>query len=636
MERIQSFAGFAEGGLEGEHFYSMNFSKTRNGMSNNAVLSNISSKLNTPLPTLQNAIRYFTQARPGGAGSTYMYGMDGNGYIYSSDAGANPYVLTYRSSESCNGGGLITDPIGRLLYIGNRYIGVYDGTADYTAGTISVTNGSASVVGTGTVFTGMAGKMLRVNGTNEFYKVLSVTDATHLTLATNYTGTTNASANYKIFVGWSDRGVAGKGWDLGSGYDGTDIKPADTMEDWVLIGTGNKIQGINTTDDSPNSQLFDLPPNFKIVTFRVNKNGVLIGATVGSQSVIVLWDGDSPRSNVPWIWIDEEVKGIFNYGDSWIVSTNKGIYFSTGYTLEPIKNPVLDATFDGVAINAGHYSGYVIGDYFHFPARSGISRFGAGLYRLNLKTGLFKLTEFSNKELDGGIIGGLGLFNANGNFLFHVSYESSGIGSFNVFIDKFLESFNPRAIYISEKLGGNNNNMKVSEALKLYAAPLEKQINALAYSFDISLKIYNFSSQLYNSAQTKSASSQADQIAVDGTTYANVKRNVGDEVTICNGVNAGEMRHIKTITGKGTSGEIWTLDSVLPNNTEQSVTLLIMPFKKVRTFNFTNLDSIKDLYFDIQKKSKGRSFLLKLVIENATFPIEIIAGEFFYNDLMKY
>jgi hypothetical protein len=61
------------------------------------------------------------------------------------------------------------------------------------AGTVATANGSAAVVGTGTTFTSLAqGDPIEINGVK--FKVLSVTDNTHLTLTTNATSTASGLA----------------------------------------------------------------------------------------------------------------------------------------------------------------------------------------------------------------------------------------------------------------------------------------------------------------------------------------------------------------------------------------------------------------------------------------------------------
>lgn len=74
--------------------------------------------------------------------------------------------------------------------------------ADYTTGTVAVTNGSATVTGSGTTFTAaMVGRWLQVtapSGDNEWYKITAYTSSTVITLFNPYNGITVAGASYTI------------------------------------------------------------------------------------------------------------------------------------------------------------------------------------------------------------------------------------------------------------------------------------------------------------------------------------------------------------------------------------------------------------------------------------------------------
>lgn len=72
--------------------------------------------------------------------------------------------------------------------------------SQYIAGTVAVTNGSAAVVGTGTLFAAnvTAGDLFTVQGSSVPYVVGSITDDTHLTLTANYAGADDAAAAYAI------------------------------------------------------------------------------------------------------------------------------------------------------------------------------------------------------------------------------------------------------------------------------------------------------------------------------------------------------------------------------------------------------------------------------------------------------
>jgi len=74
--------------------------------------------------------------------------------------------------------------------------------AKYTTGTVALTNGSATVTGSGTTFTrAMVGRYFQVtdaDGDGLWYKVSGYTSATVITLENYYQGTTDASNTYQI------------------------------------------------------------------------------------------------------------------------------------------------------------------------------------------------------------------------------------------------------------------------------------------------------------------------------------------------------------------------------------------------------------------------------------------------------
>jgi outer membrane protein assembly factor BamB len=75
-----------------------------------------------------------------------------------------------------------------------------DVAVPYSTGTVSVTQGSNVVSGSGTNWNGLAlaGGAFMVQGISAVYRVASVTSPTTLTLASNYAGVTNPAANYSI------------------------------------------------------------------------------------------------------------------------------------------------------------------------------------------------------------------------------------------------------------------------------------------------------------------------------------------------------------------------------------------------------------------------------------------------------
>ncbi len=71
----------------------------------------------------------------------------------------------------------------------------------YDVGSVSVTNGSKTVTGTGpTWHVGMQEKFLQVDGDSRRYFIQAVTSTTSITLSTDFQGTTNTNAGYSIGI----------------------------------------------------------------------------------------------------------------------------------------------------------------------------------------------------------------------------------------------------------------------------------------------------------------------------------------------------------------------------------------------------------------------------------------------------
>ena len=630
IQTIKDFEGFGSGGGRGEYYYSQGMKKSENGIKTGWKLVDNGDSSEDDLPTLTDVIKTYVQGKYGSSKS--MFGLDVDGNIYYSLSGITPFSLLYRPSITVgsNNNGLVCDQKNRLIYAGSRYIGMYDLSAEYSAGTVQVSNGSNAVVGTGTTFSaGMVGKRFKIQGETAFYTVASYTDATHITLTANYSGTGGSGNEYTIFSAWTDQ------WkDLGAEY--AFAKPIELYEDWIFIGCGNKIVGINITDDSLNTEAFTLPDGFEIKTLKTNKNGVLIGASFGSKSALILWDGYSDRSIAPWIWINEILKSVVNYNGQWLVITTTQIHITNGYSIEVTKNAFPDSDYN--RSSSSFYPHYpdgaaVIKDYLIIAGATGyVDRAKSGITILNLKNGLFEFIPFSNNVLYNttGLNGGaIGVF-LDSFMTLHLSYRSSNPDK--RYTCKLYETFNPHAYYISGSLGAGAND-KIAEGVRLLLTPHLQETSTADITFDVSVKIYDYKRIIWAYQTTKSASTELNIFTVDGSLATYAKTQVGDEITILEGDNAGQVRHIVSIDGKGTDTEVWTLDSDLPNLTNQNVFITVCPFKLIRKYSFSNADSINDLYFDIKNKIRGKKFMVKVLFENLNLPVEIHEIQFVYDDL---
>lgn len=72
--------------------------------------------------------------------------------------------------------------------------------SQYQFGNVDVENGLATVIGHGTFWAteAVAGNLFSIANENVWYEILSVEDDTHLTLKTDYVGTTKTASRYAI------------------------------------------------------------------------------------------------------------------------------------------------------------------------------------------------------------------------------------------------------------------------------------------------------------------------------------------------------------------------------------------------------------------------------------------------------
>lgn len=431
---------------------------------------------------------------------------------------------------------------------------------------------------------------------------------------------------------WSDS------WkDLGSTI--TDFRPMETFEDWVLVGNGNMIAVINVTDDSLNTAGFTLPSGFTVRAIKSNSHGVLIGANFGNRGVIFLWDAQSDRSITDWIWFDHNIQSICRAGNEWIVTTIKDQYLTNGYTLLRKLPDIPDSVLQSRNFRCIPAGTMVINNLL-FTANtildtvSSFTRRKSGLYLLDLATENYLFVPASNgcqADLT------MGAIFQDSSTKIYASYSTTL----------------PNAKYIAELrnqvpvsawavLGpfGKGPNMKTAEGVKVELIPgFTAQSLQQVSGFSIAVKIYNFRRQLWAYGQTNATASALNKLSINGTGAGFGNAMVGDEVTILSGANAGEIRHIVAITNQNTTSEEWTLDTTLPNLTENQALFNVQPFQLVKEHSISNasltsLEELKDLFFNVRNKIKGKRYLVKIVIKNiSNMSLGVGSASLIYDDL---
>jgi hypothetical protein len=661
-ELINQYLGFGNGldPVPGEYFYSRGGTRTRNGLTFGRILSGgLTMPSGAPALTSVQHILIGRGRREDqtvedmvfvlDAGQSTLFQYRSNGvieYAYKFFGGPNGESATYKDRTNYvnfTGNGAIVDQKNRLLYASAQFIGKFDGpngVQNYTNGTVSVTNGSTSVTGTGTAWVNdgtFNTKAFRIVGENKFYYVSSVGSNTSLTLSEPYQGTTGSGKSYIIYRAWDDdwkdTGSAGYTYP----YTPTSFIPMELYEDLVLIGKGNHILTLNTANSDSitthSSPAFTMPEGFWCFDIKANATGILMAFNRSGRSVLVLWDGFSDRAISPWVQIDDNVIGLARYGSGWMVLTTRNIYYTNGYQLEPFAEDFLGSEVNwlegGTPMNT-----LTIGNDLWMSFKGSNSLYNirdAGLYRMNLKT---KLVEFYGTSGD--------LRTGSVNALLYPAKQAGVLGQFpRMFVSSgtdlsilgTVEDVHNSATYsyITNPIG-EGETMKTALAIRLPIAISEwKRIpTGGTVSFTITAKIATVDDHLFINNEVLPGSQTATSIQTDET-YSK-PAEVGHEIEFKTGVHSGKIRTITNITGSGTSTATYTFDSLgsPPANGEQ---FTLSRFKIIERKTYSGISNIpKEIYFNIQNQPRGKKFMVKFVVENATVPLEIRPFLFIYDD----
>jgi hypothetical protein len=198
---------------------------------------------------------------------------------------------------------------------------------DYAVGTIAVTNGSATVTGTGTVWTAeFVGRKFRRNGDEIVYQIASRSSDTSITLDRTYQGVTGSSLNYTIY---QDR------YKLPLHFDKI-ISVVERNRGRFLT----ELTTPNFADFQPDPETFDQPYSFYI--FGREKLTYTTGTvTVTNDSRTVTGSGT--------VWdIDDHTRRVFN-----VNGTNES------YTVETVDSSTqvtLDRVYERATAAAQNYT----------------------------------------------------------------------------------------------------------------------------------------------------------------------------------------------------------------------------------------------------------------------------------------
>lgn len=256
-----------------------------------------------------------------------------------------------------------------------------DGT-NATAGTVAVTNGSATVTGTGTNFTSaMVGGGFIKTGDTASYKITAVASTTSLTLGTVYAGTTSSGSAYTIrhtgnpvtgqfqaeFSTGVTRFIAAAGTSLvkmnTDGSDWTSIKGAlsftsgkDNLFSFcvlndLIIGTNGVDQLFKFSDATdPAVVLGGTPPSKAVAVAKFQNRVIAVNVTDAAGKGKVQWctlnnpddwTSSGSGSATPILKGAQELRGIGTVGNEAFVFYERAIFriYPTGDAKSPFGFP---------------------------------------------------------------------------------------------------------------------------------------------------------------------------------------------------------------------------------------------------------------------------------------------------------
>lgn len=431
------------------------------------------------------------------------------------------------------------------------------------------------------------------------------------------------------------------------GLSSTGPHPMDTYEDLVLIANGQNVACL-FSDNSFNSSAFTLPSGMTVNAIKSGPTGILIGANFGYQGALILWDGNSIRSKTPWKWTNGKILAIEKYGENWIVKTQREVLITNGYTIKrlfgPFDDPLSFRSYDN-SENRPQQMALVNDTLVFVLSTVGIAtyhfgRMKPGIYLYHLSTRAWDYIPLATGNMISADINSL-FVDVNFNNRILIGYSDVSLAK--NYIAALTNTPPTRAVYVSETIGVGRLHYqrvffgptdKVPEAVVLNLGLLNSITDTATTTFNVALKIYNFKRQLWGRSLTNASITGNNKLQVDGTSSVNYKAQVGDEVTVLEGLNAGQIAHIASIANQGTNTETWTLDTTLPNQTENVVNLNVQPYTLVEKKIFTNLASLKNIFFSLNQSITGKQFLAKLVIDNigTNLQLELQTSYFVFDD----
>jgi hypothetical protein len=341
------------------------YSSTDSGISWSAVAStDLKFNVYTGATATTGMIRFYnttgTKQTFVKVGSSLYRGNDGTGAMTTISL---PSGVSLSSSEYID----YTVANDTLLVIDKtNYIKKYRGStnSDYTTGTITATNNSTTVTGSGTSWNtstnAETGEYIKLPD-GKWYKIVAIGSNTSLTIETAYLGSTLSGQTYTISP-WGE--IQGK-LNTATAPSGLNRPQPDFIENhlnriWTLEGNTLRFSALDTSVTEEHFNDFDTANNAGSIIIPSSKGDIGTGLYSLNNGLYVfqrrsIWRllGSSP-SNFELRNVTNEIgmidkRTLVEYGDLLTFLSDKGVYLFDGSNLKNISEGVVNTSIDAWA-----------------------------------------------------------------------------------------------------------------------------------------------------------------------------------------------------------------------------------------------------------------------------------------------
>ena len=419
---------------------------------------------------------------------------------------------------------------------------------------------------------------------------------------------------------WKDLGAGAQftGQEAQSGWR----RQIDIWEDMHLIGNGNYL-AVYTGDGTDFSATYkQLPYFYQFSCMAHNSAQLLVGANKDEKGVLLLWNGwQSGWQNR--IDFSNKINSIKPYGAGWMVQVGTKILYTNGYSYKEIAT-LPDTETDwafGVAPN-----GMLIleNNIILLPEADLLNRRKGGTWIYDLSTESWNYIPYQQDSNSSGIyscFGGAIFFESWLNKIF-LGYGTSANYSNPYFVGILNLTPASNSVFILPLINFGTK-VQIDKITLSIINNLKSYENYSDSSCKITLSLCENKDVIWKYAQPSAVSTDKSQIKINGTISGINQAEVGDEVWILEGKNAGNRRFITNIAGKDTATEVWTLDSDLPDLTEATITMNVLPFRKYgmepKTLTGNQTEKLEFYPSDFLSEQ----CFLQIEVEQTNFPIQV-------------